>query len=120
MEPPGAPISGLRVRSGARPYELKEEIKPPVGLTAETVSVVQVMVTGPAAMRLRRVLPSAWRMATVGTVMAGQVGKSAFGQGIGVKDAPPDGSTVGLSCPAVLLAMITAAAPASCANRAFQ
>src|SRR5436853_145631 len=58
MNPPGAPMSGLSVRSGERPQELKEEIWLAVEFGVLTTCAVQVIVTGPAATRLLMVTPS--------------------------------------------------------------
>src|SRR5262245_24792886 len=104
MLPPGAPISGFSDRSGARPYELKEEIRLPVGFgTLDCVSV-HVIVAPPAAMSPSTVAPCACVIATTGIVTG--VPSGMPGGGVAV------GATVGLMKPAALLYRITPAAPA--------
>src|SRR5262249_53656819 len=105
MFPPGAPISGLMVRSGDTPYELKLEIKPPVALGVETMFVVHVSVVGPAAILPLIRTPSAAVIATTGIATGGSAGVG--------------GATVGLKLPAALLYKMTPTAPASCALRDF-
>src|SRR4030067_3749479 len=97
MRPPGAPMSGLTTRSGLSPYELNDEIRPPVGLTKVPVRFVHVMVTGPAASRSLMSTPSVSEIATTGIVVAG---------------GP---ATVGLKRPPTLLESTTADAAAFCA-----
>ena len=87
--PPGAPMSGFSARSGESPYELKEEIRLPVGFVIDTCPSVQVIVTGPAARRESINAPSAAVIATTGMVMT--TGTSGVG------------ATVGLMKPAALL-----------------
>ena len=87
ISPPGAPMSGLRVRSGAIPYELNDEMWPPFRLATETYPSVHVIVTGPVASRLLISMPSACEMATTGMC-------TAFG---------PVPVTLGLTRPTTLL-----------------
>ena len=65
-------MSGLKLRSGDGPYELNDEISPPVGLGMLTEALLQAMVVAPAAMRLFRVSPSAAEIETTGMVTAGE------------------------------------------------
>src|SRR3989442_4730594 len=104
MKPPGAPMSGLRVRSGEGPYELKLEMSPPVEFGICATALVQVIVVAPAAIRESSSAPSASDVATTGIVM-------------GVTPA-----TVGLknpTFPGALLYRMTPAAPAFCALSAL-
>src|SRR3954462_14106279 len=105
MLPPGAPISGLRLRSAAKPNDENDEISPPAGFGAAAYWSVQVMVVVPAAMRPLSVAPSAAVIATTGIVIGGALAGT--------------GATVGLMAPAVLLYRMTAAAPAACALKAL-
>ena len=59
MNPPGAPMSGFKLRSGAVPKELKAEIRPPVGIHDSIDLGVHVIVTGPDASRASISSPSA-------------------------------------------------------------
>ena len=70
MRPPGAPRSGLRSSVAVVPYELKDEMRPPVGFTTVTVPAVHVSVTGPEASRESISAPSVSEIATTGIVMA--------------------------------------------------
>ena len=94
-------MSGLRLKSGARPNDEKVEMRPPVGLGALTISVLQVSVTGPTASRAAINSPSVPVTATTGIVIA--VGPA----------------TVGFSGAATLLYSTTADAPAPWALVAF-
>ena len=69
MLPPGAPMSGLSDRSGARPYELNDEIRFAVGFGRLTCCVVHVIVTLPAARRESIRAPSPAVIATTGIVI---------------------------------------------------
>ena len=70
MVPPGAPRSGLKLRSGGRPYDEKLEMSPPVGCGSLVRRSVHVIVTtGPAAMRPSIRTPLAALMVTTGIVM---------------------------------------------------
>src|SRR2546428_10625706 len=89
-------MSGLRVRSGAIPYELNDEMWPPVGLGTETYPSVHVIETGPVVSRSLITIPSACEMATTGMC-------TAFG---------PVPVTLGLMRPVVLLYRTTPSAPA--------
>ncbi len=64
-------MSGFRSSSASSPYELNDEISPPVGFVNVPVSSVQVIVTGPATSRLWISRPSVSEMATTGIVIAG-------------------------------------------------
>src|SRR5437660_925612 len=101
MNPPGAPMSGFNVRSGDKPYELKDEINPPVAFGNDTDWLVHVIVTGPPAMRPLIAAPAVLLMLTTGMVIGGLP------------------ATVGLTMPATLLYSTTPAAPACCALVAF-
>src|SRR4051812_13832022 len=105
MLPPGAPISGFRLRSAATPHDENDEMRPPSAFGMEENRAVHVMVVGPAAMRPSSVAPSAARIATTGMVPPGAFAGT--------------GATVGLMVPEVLLYRITAAAPAFCALMAL-
>src|SRR4051812_8856796 len=111
MLPPGAPMSGLIVRSGASPYELNDEMRPPFG-TFGTLVISEVQVTAtasgpPAAMRESIATPSVSEMPTTRIATGGSPGGSV------------GGTTVGLRTPATLLYRITATAPAAWALIAF-
>src|SRR5215510_4814772 len=71
MPPPGAPILGLKLRSGGRPKLLNPESNPPVPKGKPAKLLVHVRVVGPAAMAASRVAPWAAVMVTTGMVMAG-------------------------------------------------
>src|SRR3954463_5172384 len=105
MLPPGAPISGLRLRSAASPQDENEEMRPPSAFGVEEKRAVHVIVVSPAAMRLLSVAPSVARIATTGMLTTAVAGAT--------------GATVGLMAPAALLYRITAAAPAFCALMAL-
>ena len=64
-------MSGFSWRSAVIPYELNDEISPPVGLRNVPLSLVHVMSTGPAARRLLISTPSVSEIATVGIVIGG-------------------------------------------------
>src|SRR5204862_3274829 len=49
--PPGAPMSGLKLRSGAGPYDEKLEMRFAVGLGSLATWFVHVIVTAPATSR---------------------------------------------------------------------
>src|SRR6266550_4527894 len=102
MNPPGAPMSGLRVRSGDGPNELKLEMRLPVETEVFESSGVQVRIAPPARIRLKIARPSSAVTATTGMVIGG---------------AP--GMTVAERNPGALLYRTTADAPASCAAFAF-
>src|SRR5262245_38264646 len=70
IEPPGAPRSGLTVKSAAGPYEEKAEMRFAVGCGSLKMDDVQVSMTLPAAMRASRRAPSAAVMETTGIVIA--------------------------------------------------
>ena len=78
-------MSGLVLRSGDTPHELKLEMKPPVTLGIDTDPPVQVIETGPAWMRESRSTPSASVIPTTGIVTGGEP------------------ATLGFSCPPALL-----------------
>src|SRR5258706_15992531 len=99
MNPPGAPMSGFSARSGDSPYELKDEINPPVAFGTDPTWLVQVIVTGPAAMRPLIVDPAAAVMLTTGMVIGGLP------------------ATARLTMPGVLLLGATPEVPAVCAVR---
>src|SRR3990172_10355705 len=99
MFPPGAPISGFNAKSGERPYELNDEINPPVGLTKLHCWSVQVIITGATCARMK--LPSASEMPTTGVILS-----------IGEPSVP-------LKTPGLLLEISTATAPAAMALAAF-
>src|SRR2546428_2112155 len=104
MNPPGAQMSGFRLRSGDGPYELKLEMSPPVEFGICAMASVQVIVVVPAAIRVLRSAPSASDVETTGIV-------------IGVAPA-----TVALKNPifaGALLYRTTPAAPAFCALSAL-
>src|SRR2546426_12609995 len=71
MLPPGAPISGLNERSGARPYELKLEMRPPVGLGKLPIAALHVSVVGPRAIWALTAAPRVSDVMTTGIVTAG-------------------------------------------------
>src|SRR6185295_17299515 len=71
IRPPGAPMSGLSVRSGVTPYELKLEIRPPVGFGSDTTPEVHVIAGASAAMRPSIIAPSAEPIETTGIVIDG-------------------------------------------------
>ena len=64
-------MSGLRSSSGDKPYELKDEIRRPVGLGICARSFVQVMLTGPPANRVSMSSPSSLLIVTTGMVRGG-------------------------------------------------
>ncbi len=90
MRPPGAPMSGLRSSSASSPYELNDEMRPPVGFVNEPVSSVQLSVCGPASIALLIDTPSVSETATTGIVT-------------GFPSAPAATATVGLKRPGTLL-----------------
>src|SRR6266508_3555965 len=65
MRPPGAPRSGLSVRSAAVPYALGPEMRPPNGFTGVR-SPRQVSETGPPTSLLWMTSPSACPTSTAG------------------------------------------------------
>ena len=85
IRPPGAPMSGLSPSSASTPYELNDEIRPPVGFGNVPVVFVHVIVAGPAAILPSINTPSVSETATTGIVI-----------GIGP-------ATVGLNRPGTLL-----------------
>jgi hypothetical protein len=80
MNPPGAPMSGLSARSGDRPYELNDEMSPPVGFTSEARSVVQVIVVvvGCATIAALIAAPFVLLMPTTGMPTGGEPATVAF------------------------------------------
>src|SRR5256885_4122696 len=95
MLPPGAPRSGLKLRSGEKPVDEKDEIRPPVELVRLVTRVVQERVTGPVPSLLLIARPSAELMETTGIV----------GVYVGAE-------TAGDTMPAALLYSTTPIAPA--------
>src|SRR5438067_13366514 len=71
MRPPGAPMSGLKLRSGASPYDEKVEMRFAVGLGSLANVSVHVIVTAPAARRPLITTPRAEVIAATGIVMSG-------------------------------------------------
>ena len=69
MKPPGAPMSGLSASSAPSPYELNEEIIPPVGFgTHECRRSRSRLRTGPRDALSTIALPSAGVIVTTGIV----------------------------------------------------
>src|SRR5439155_10629924 len=59
IEPPGALMSGLKLRSGASPYEEKLEINPPVGFSSLATWFVHGIIAGPLPPQLANDAPFA-------------------------------------------------------------
>ena len=64
-------MSGLKLRSGARPNDEKLEIRFAVGFGSLTIWLVHVIVTAPAARRPLIRAPLSAEIATTGIVIAG-------------------------------------------------
>src|SRR5262249_54731922 len=99
--PPGAPTSGLKLRSAARPNDEKLEMRLLVGFTSPVTWFVHVRSTTPLASRASINAPRAAVTATTGIVIGG---------------IP---ATVGEMNPATLLYSTTPIAPADCALNDF-
>src|SRR5664280_867849 len=70
MFPPGAPRSGLRLRSAARPYDEKSDTNPPTGLGVVIQPAAQVSDTARDCRDAASAVPSASGMRTTGIVIA--------------------------------------------------
>src|SRR5918999_878297 len=108
MRPPGAAMSGLNPSDGARPQEVNDDGCPAVAFAKTPLSSVQLSVCDSASIALLIAAPSVSEMATTGMVTGWP---SAL--------APGCTATVAPKRPGTLLYSTTAAAPASCARRAF-
>src|SRR5690606_6913336 len=70
IEPPGAPRSGLMLRSAASPYDEKSEMYPPPGTATSTVCDVQVKVAPPESTAATASRPAAMSMKITGIVIS--------------------------------------------------